>query len=326
MKTTKIFKTGRLLAVEALLISGFVLTGHAENVIISDFDDGIPDWDVVNDRNGNPVFTESGGTLSIRNVFPDTGGDPANAIAGVGWAHSQTVTDGQTLEYQVDVIQTSQGDVVAGIEYNCAEMGLYGLAVNQEGMWLDKVDYSSGLVFARFFHEQTALKMTNVSLSLALTGVGDVVRITAKLLDKDSDNAVLIERTVMDTPGVDPTVTTGPGSAVLQPDPGAPYVLGISAFLDLVQFSDGNQPEVEVIYDNFCWGSRSAAELTIERAVRLSWPAFSTPFVVEGAPAAAGPWTPVNEPVFRTNWMNWMTVLAPVSQTMQVFRLSEVTP
>ena len=89
---------------------------------------------------------------------------------------------------------------------------------------------------------------------------------------------------------------------------------------------DGTGPEVEVTYDNCTWEYRNATELDVERAVRLSWPAFSTLFVVEGAPSIDGPWLPVNEPVLQTNGMNWMTVPAPISEAMKLFRLVEPTP
>jgi len=321
MKTRK---TGVSLAASLLAAAGLLLIGNAQGEIISDFDDGIPDWGGVTDRNGNPVFTESGGQLSIRNQVPATGGNPANSIASVGWGTGLHITDGLTLEYRVDIVRTSRGDVITGIEYNCEEMGLYGLAANEEGMWLEKVDYSAGLVFARLFHEVAPLKMNNVTLSLALTGVGDSVRITGKVLDKENDDAVLIERTAMDTPGVDPTVSSAEGVTILQPDPGAPFFRGVSVFLDLAQITDGNQPEAEVVYDNFTVEQSSAAELRAERAVRLSWPAFSKPFRVEGAPSVEGPWIEVTGPIVQVNMVNYLTVAAPESNSMEVFRLQEV--
>jgi hypothetical protein len=321
MKTRK---TAESLAASLLAAAGLLLIGNAQGEIISDFDDGIPDWGVVTDRNGNPVFTESGGQLSIRNQVPATGGNPANGIASVGWTHRVSITDGLTLEYRVDIVRTSRGDVIAGIEYNCEEMGLYGLSVNGEGMWLEKVDYGSGLVFARLFHEVAPVKVSNVILSLALTGVGDSVRITGKVLDKENNDAVLIERTVMDTPGVDPTVSSAEGVTILQPDPGPPFFRGVSVFLDLAQITDGNQPEAEVVYDNFTFEQASAAELRVERAVRLSWPAFSKPFRVEGAPTVEGPWMEVTGPMVQVDMVNYLTVAAPESHGMEVFRLLEV--
>jgi len=181
---------------------------------------------------------------------------------------------------------------------------------------------------ARFFVDAISVKHHDVTLSMELTGVGSSVRITCRVLDLDAGGAVLFERTVLDTPEIDPTVPAPPGMGTGTPDSGPPFGLTGSSgtFLYMAQVTDGSQPEVEVIYDNFTWEYRSAAELNIERAVRLSWPAFSTPFIVEGAPSTSGPWTPVNEPVLQTNGMNWVTVPTPLSQTMQVFRLSEVTP
>jgi hypothetical protein len=265
-KNMKTRKTGVTLPASLLAVAGLLLIGNAQGEIISDFDDGIPDWAGVTDRNGNPVFTESGGQLSIRNQVPATGGNPANGIASVG----------------------------------------------------------SGLVFARLFHEVAPVKMSNVTLALALTGVGDSVRITGKVLDKENNDGVLIERTVMDTPGVDPTVSSAEGVTILQPDPGPPFFRGVSVFLDLAQITDGNQPEAEVVYDNFTFEQASAAELRVERAVRLSWPAFSKPFRVEGAPTVEGPWMEVTGPMVQVDMVNYLTVAAPESHGMEVFRLLEV--
>jgi len=285
----------------------------------SDFNDGIPDWD-----NTGPIGTaeETSGQLSIRAQFPGTPGDPAFSATWVTWRRNHPIRDAETLEYGVDLVQTSQSNVFAGFDYNATGIsgeGLYTFIKDANNIQLTKYIPSSGAE-GHFFFEATPVKHQNVTMSMALTGVGGSVWITCRVLDKDAAGAVLFERTIVDTPGIDPVVV---GS-----DTGPPFGLAGStgALLYSGQITDGTQPETVVIYDNFTWEYRSAAELSIERAVRLSWPAFDTVFDVEGAPSPDGPWTPISEPIAQTNGMNWMTVPAPTSQTMQIFRLSESMP
>ena len=61
--------------------------------------------------------------------------------------------------------------------------------------------------------------------------------------------------------------------------------------------------------------------ISYDRAIRLSWPAFGTPHVVEGAPSVEGPWTEVTEPVLQEGPINYMTIPAVFSDTIEVFRL-----
>ena len=65
-----------------------------------------------------------------------------------------------------------------------------------------------GQDLAVFFHEKAVIKNTNVVLSLALTRVNTNVVLTARVLDKDNQEAVLYQRSVVDTPQADPTLTS----------------------------------------------------------------------------------------------------------------------
>jgi len=80
-----------------------------------------------------------------------------------------------------------------------------------------------------------------------------------------------------------------------------------------------------VVYDNFTYEYRSAAVLNIEKAVRLSWPALATAFAVEAAPTVNGPWTLLTEPIIQRDGLNYVTVPAPASEAMSVFRLQKVS-
>ena len=56
--------------------------------------------------------------------------------------------------------------------------------------------------------DRVSIPNTNVVLAFALTPVGRNVILTGRVLDKEDPNVVLYERSVVDTPGSDPTLTT----------------------------------------------------------------------------------------------------------------------
>src|SRR5690606_9276781 len=98
-----------------------------------------------------------------------------------------------------------------------------------------------------FYNENpdTPLKNENVIMSLSLTGRGSDVVITARLLDKDDNNAVLFEETFVDTPGAE-ILADG------EDDPAAPY-LGAGNFVLMCYEDfdeDAPQASYEVTFDN----------------------------------------------------------------------------
>ncbi len=90
-----------------------------------------------------------------------------------------------------------------------------------------------------------ALKNENVTMDLALTAKNGSVIIEAKVLDKDNNNAVLWQKTVVDTPAAD-VLVAGTDS------PAAPYIT--SGYFTLFCYADYDSNAVEdrstVTYDN----------------------------------------------------------------------------
>ena len=88
--------------------------------------------------------------------------------------------------------------------------------------------------------------------------------------------------------------------------------------LDIWQYNyDGQRPAAEATFDNLELRTSEVPGVSIERAVRLRWPASVTlNYAVEGAPTLQGPWMPVQETTLPG--MNQMTV--PTSELMQFFR------
>ena len=310
-----------------VLLSGLLQTGTAETYLVSDFDDGIPDWDGEGGAAGEHV--ESGGQLSLRARLPATVGNLANSSMSLGWAMMHIIADEFTFEYRVDLIRTSRADVLAGLEFNCLEQGIYALFLSQTEVFLHKAYYGSGFVPACLFHDSLPLSTSNVVLSLALTRVNDSLRITTRLLDKGENEVVLFERTVIDTPGIDPTVDQAPRISNLQPDPGPPYFNGVNVWLHVAQVTDGNQPEAEVVYDNFTYSYGRNVKLMITKKagneVCLAWPILSTPLIVEEAPGVDTLWAEVVESPVPLNGTNYLTVPISAGEPLKLFRLREVT-
>lgn len=242
-------------------------------------------------------------------------------------AKEWSLENNRTLECRVDLVSMSEsatngaGFILSNGAGNRTYEILKGHDFIEAGKWVGG-DFGG---LAVLFQEQVAIKNRNVVLSLALTRVDPNVTLTVRVLDKDNREAVLYQRSVVDTPQADPTLTSGELLAmsgmnltVFPDDIEPPLTSGAAIALSAWQYTDGNQPELEVTYDNLELRSSPTPPVGIERTVRLSWPASSTiNYAVQGAPTPQGPWLPVHDqtiPAFQA-----MTV--PASSPAQFFRL-----
>ncbi|MHB1306947.1 MAG: hypothetical protein ACYC23_07690, partial [Limisphaerales bacterium] len=151
--------------------------------------------------------------------------------------------EGRTIEFRVDLIEGSGADafaVLAFIPSSPGTLGGYGLAKDPDDVLITKA------VQKYFVADDTAtaeLKNDNVTLSLALSVKNGNVTITGRILDKDNDNAVLWERTVVDTPAAD-ILEEGTD------EPPAPYIT--SGYFTLYCYQQFNAAvgEYRVHFDN----------------------------------------------------------------------------
>jgi hypothetical protein len=173
-------------------------------------------------------------------------------------------------------------------------------------------------LFSAFFHGSVLIKNTNVVMALAITRVSPNVILTARILDKANNNAVLYERSVVDTPNVDRTLTGTEMEAAsgmhmdFVSEGGAPITSVSDVLLNVFQYSDGTKPPAEVTYDNLelwtstlpVWRPEIAIQplstippkvnLTLSAAPNSSWD-------IERAPALSGPWTNLSALLIGTN-------------------------
>jgi hypothetical protein len=174
--------------------------------------------------------------------------------------------------------------------------------------------------------DNVATPDTGIVMSLALTGAGQNVALTARIFDKAAPSNLLYERTYLDTPASD-AVLSGQGIADLigaslsgfGSDPGAAWKTGQRVWLGVWQNTDGNKPAAEADFDNLEMRTYEIPQVGIERAVRLSWPATGMNYAVEGGPTVQGPWLPVQDPVLPG--FEQMTV--PANDIMGFFRLRQ---
>ncbi len=205
------------------------------NLFASDFTTNGPvssSWGFNNWYGGTINISATNQQLYTRANWNGYGPAPmANGVHYYTLSGHWSLADGQTLEAQVDLVRmadagTNYARIVAG-----GNEGLYGLSLGRLGVGLDKWTAGMAGVNTIFWWTNlpTPLPRTNVVLYLALTRDQANLLLTTRVLDKANQNAVLFERTFVDTPGVDPTLTTaqlvaasGPTTLVAAPDSGSP--------------------------------------------------------------------------------------------------------
>jgi hypothetical protein len=236
------------------------------------------------------------------------------------------LADGQTVECQADLVRISE-DTFNGALINAgSDAGKeYVFYLAQAGAGLHQGTPASPLTIF-WWDNSVHLARTNVVLSVSLTRDQVNLIITTRVLDKANQNAVLFERSFVDTPSLDPSLTTAQFRALtglttlggLTTDPGGPLFSGNKGDVGIWQFAEGPQPPVEALWDDFSLHLHDVPPLSISRAVQLTYAApAAVNYAVEGAPSVQGPWLPVQD--LTMPGLNQMTI--PLSNPAQFFRL-----
>ena len=290
-----------------------------------DFSQGLDGWS----------HQESAGAVTIEvveqqfRVHADWRGVPGDLEMNTTFAMAPQApwspADGQTLECQVDLVSISQEATNVAFPFlGTGSATFYHFSKSQNAVSMGKYVADYGLV--TFWCDNTVqLPATNVTLSLALTPDQENIIITTRVLDKNRPNALVFERSFVDTPQVDASLTTseyraltGITTVTLSPDPGPPIRAGMAKGLGVFQFSDGHQPPVHAIFDNFVLRLHEVPPLGIAPAVQLTWPApAGVYYAVESAPTVQGPWLPVQE--LQIPGLQKLTI--PQSRPAEFFRL-----
>ncbi|MBU6400310.1 MAG: hypothetical protein KGS61_08325 [Verrucomicrobia bacterium] len=301
-----------------------------------DFTSGVQGWMTINPGYGTislfPTNQALGMRADYRGYSPGPLGNFVHAHPSAG-NYNWSLADGQTLECQADLVRVSEDSTNFPYLVVGGDQGLYFVSVSHQSVGLYKFTPATTPNMACFWVDTTVqLPLTNIVIHLALTRDKANLIITAHVLDKAHQNAVLFERAFVDTPAVEATLDTTQYRALtktttitLVPDPGPP-VFAVNGWhggsagggVGVNQDSDGNQPPVEAVWDNFSLRLSDEPPLSIAPAVQVTWtvPA-GVNYSVEGAPSVQGPWLPVQ--YLTPPGMSHITI--PANSPAQFFRL-----
>ena len=235
-------QTSARVLIAGTLVSAALLASSVQARVLDDFNDNTKTgWEDFTFVPGFGIAQETGGEL--RFDLPPAG----QAIFTSAQLKTEvfTLRDGRTVEFRVDVTKAGgefSYPVLAFIPGSPSELAGYSLSQSATDVLIAK-----GI--EKYFIDDDGptakIKHENVTLLLRLTGRGNSVEITGRVLDKDDDNAVLWDRTFMDTPAAD---VMGTGTD----DPPEPY-LGTGYFtLYCYQNFDAGSPEPTYVahFDN----------------------------------------------------------------------------
>ncbi|MBM3901651.1 MAG: hypothetical protein FJ379_06120 [Verrucomicrobia bacterium] len=155
------------------------------------------------------------------------------------------LVEGRTVEYRVDLVSGRGGDSFAVLAFIPQATGAnslagYGIAKSETDLLITKG------INKYFFNEnvQPAVKNQNVTLVLNLEARSGNVIIRGQVLDRDAGNAVIWEKTFIDTPAAD-VMANGADS------PPAPFLNLVGNFVLYLYADGGKSPEgYQVVFDN----------------------------------------------------------------------------
>jgi hypothetical protein len=218
----------------------------AEAKVLDNFDDNTKTgWTDFTFVPGFGLPTEAGGKF----VFEQPAAGQAIFSASQKTSESFELKEGRTVEFRVDVIKGGAKDSFAILSFiptagtgGPGSLGGYGFAKSATDILITK---SIGNYFVADDGPTADLKQDNITMVLNLTVRNGSVIINAKALDKDANDAVLWEKTVVDSPAAD-VLADGKDS------PAEPFLTSGYFTLYLYQDYDAGAPEepYRAIFDN----------------------------------------------------------------------------
>jgi hypothetical protein len=183
-------------------------------------------------------------TKSILNSF----------VLGGGTTNRWTVPEGLTLEWRAGLVSLDDNATNTAMLLVGETSRFYVFHKGSRFAFIGKWPSSGGTSVLSC--EKAALRNTNVILALALSRAQSNLVITARVLDKRNPRIVLYQRSVVDTPNADPTLTaaqfqelTGMRLLDLVPDAPGPPVATFGAIVGIFQYTDGQQPVPRAVFD-----------------------------------------------------------------------------
>ena len=217
-----------------------------DDAVLDSFDDNTKTgWTDFTFVPGFGLPTEVGGQFQFQQTVSPSGGSIFSASQKTSRVFN--LVEGESVSFSVDVVQGGAKDSFAILAFiptanSPGTLGGYGLAKSTTDILITK---GINKYFVAEDGPAANLKQNNITLNLNLTVRGGSVFIHARVLDKDANNAVIWEKTVVDSAAADVLV-------VGKDDPAAPYITAGYFTLYLYQDFDKGAPEspYQAIYDN----------------------------------------------------------------------------
>lgn len=210
-----------------------------DNLVLDNFDDNVKTaWTDFTFIPGFGIPEEANGQFKF--ALPPAG--QSIFTASTKTARTFEVSDGERVEFRVDLVSGVGNDSFAVIGFfpsatSVSTLSGYGLAKSASDILITKG------INKYFYNENAPVKNENVTLVLSLEGRGTSVSINCKVLDKDNNDAVLWERTVVDTEAED-ILSDGTD------DPAVPYMGSGYCALFCYEDDGKTQTSYEVVFDN----------------------------------------------------------------------------
>lgn len=261
-----LFRTRGLLAWTAVLAALFCSARTGARVL-DDYSAGKVGWEDFSFVDALPKPQVDGGQFKF--VLPPAG--QSLFIASTKKSETFELKEGRTLEFRTDLVQGGGKDSFAILAFiptstGAQTLGGYGLAKSTTDVLITKG------IGNYFYNENppSPVKNENVTLSLTMTAQDGNVTVTARVLDKANNDAVLFEKIVVDTPAAD-VMADG------KDEPAAPYITQGNFVLYLYEDFDAGAPEdpYMVTFDNSEVFITDRAVLDDFNGTKESWEDFS---------------------------------------------------
>lgn len=251
----------------ACLLLGILKPAPTRARIVDDFNSGKNGWEDFSFVEALPKPQVDGGQFKF--VLPPAG--QALFIASTKKSETFELKEGRTIEFRVDLVKAGGKDSFAILGFiptstGAATLGGYGLAKSSTDLLITK-----GI--GKYLYNENPpepIKNEDVTLSLTLNVKGGNVTVTARVLDRANNDAVLFEKIVVDTPAAD-VMADGTD------EPAAPYITQGNFVLYLYEDFDAGAPEdpYQVTYDNAEAFVTDTAVLDDFNAGKDGWEDFS---------------------------------------------------
>ena len=213
-----------------------------DQTVLDDFDDNVKTaWQDFSFNIGVPYSDISEQNGQFKFTLQPIG----QSIFSASTKTSRTfdLLEGERVVFSVDLVTGNGADSFAVLAFiptgsEVSQLAGYGLSKSPTDILISK-----GI--NKYFYAATpTIKNDNVTMVLSMTVKDGSVILNAKVLDKDNNNAVIFEQTVVDTTGADALVGNATDS------PAAPY-LGSGNFVLICYEDNGRtQTSYEVTFDN----------------------------------------------------------------------------